>query len=335
MIAETHLLLAVRFSSRRRRVIRRHELPVRLDDVAEVSTLHVAELLGSKTEPHLQAGTAVTNSSLTGRTALISGGSRGIGLSIALRLAREGANIALLAKTDTPNPRLPGTVHTAAAEIEAAGGQALAVVGDVRDRAAVSRAVSECVTRFGGIDIVVNNASAINLSGWGDLDPKRFDLMLDVNVRGTFSLVTEALPHLLNSEHAHVLTLSPPLNVARRWLATHAPYTLTKYAMTMLTLGLAEQYRGSLAANCLWPETLIATAAVQNIVGGDEGMRAARSPQIMADAAAVILEAKPGLETGHCHIDSDVLRCSGETDLSGYAAVPGTAESDLELDLFI
>jgi citronellol/citronellal dehydrogenase len=265
----------------------------------------------------------------------MSGGSRGIGLAIAVRLAQEGANIALLAKTDALDPRLPGTVHTAAAEIESAGGKALPIVGDVRDRAAVSRAVADCVGAFGGVDIVINNASAINLSGWGDLDPKRFDLMVDVNVRGTFSLVTESLPHLLESEHGHVLTLSPPLNPARRWIATHAPYTLTKYAMTMLTLGLAEQHRGIFAANCLWPETLIATAAVQNVVAGDEGMRAARSPRIMADAAALILAREPGLETGICHVDADVLRSSGTSDLSGYAAVPGTPDSDLELDLFI
>ena len=277
----------------------------------------------------------MTRSPLTGRTVLMSGGSRGIGLAIAVRLAREGANIALLAKTDVPDPRLPGTVHTAAADIEAAGGKALPMVGDVRDRVAVSGAVEACAAAFGGIDIVINNASAINLSGMGELNLKHFDLMLDVNVRGTFSLVTESLPHLLNSDHGHVLTLSPPLNPARRWLAGHAPYTLTKYAMTMLTLGIAEQHRGTIAANCLWPETLIATAAVQNVVAGEAGMKAARVPQIMADAAALILAEKPGLGTGHCHVDADVLRSAGKTDLSSYAAVPETPDSALELDLFI
>lgn len=277
----------------------------------------------------------MTESAFAGRTVLMSGGSRGIGLAIALRLAREGASIAMLAKTDKPDARLPGTIHTAAAQIERAGGKALAVVGDVRDQASVRDAVARCVEQFGGVDFVINNASAINLKGWGELEAKHFDLMLDVNVRGTFALVNESLPHLVAAENAQVLTLSPPINMARRWLAEHAPYTLTKYAMTMLTLGLAEQHRGIISANCLWPETLIATAAVQNVVGGSKGMRAARSPQIMADAAAIILAQPAGLTTGHCFVDADVLRSSGLSDLSHYAAEPGTDAADLELDLFI
>ena len=274
----------------------------------------------------------MTSNALAGRTLLMSGGSRGIGLAIAVRAARDGANVAFIAKTDTPDPRLPGTVHTAAAEIEAAGGQALPIVGDIRDEAAIGDAVAACVDRFGGIDVVVNNASAINLSGFGDLTPKRFGLLLDVNVRGMFTLTSAALPHLLKSERASVLTLSPPLNPDRRWLAEYAPYTLSKFAMTMLTLGIAEQYRDRIAANCLWPQTLIATAAVQNVVAGDEGMRASRRPEIMADAAALVLG---GTSTGECYVDADVLRAAGISDLSSYAAVAGTPDEDLELDLFL
>lgn len=277
----------------------------------------------------------MTGSNFAGLTVLMSGGSRGIGLAIALRLAREGANIAMLAKTSEPDRRLPGTIHTAAAAIEGVGGKALPVVGDVRDQSAVANAVAQCVDRFGGVDVVINNASAISLQGWGELEAKRFDLMLDVNVRGTFALVNESLPHLLRAENPHVLTLSPPINMARRWLAEHAPYTLTKYAMTILTLGLAEQYRGAISANCLWPETLIATAAVQNIVAGDDGMRSARLPEIMADAAAVILAQPRGQGTGCCHVDADVLRSAGISDLSRYRAEPGVADADLELDLFV
>ena len=277
----------------------------------------------------------MSHSPLAGRTILMSGGSRGIGLAIAVRVAREGANVALVAKTAVPHPRLPGTIHTAAAKIEAAGGRCLPIVGDIRDCATVARAVQSCVERFGGIDILVNNASAIDLGGVGEVEPKRFDLMLDVNVRGTFALTSAALPHLLESGHAHVLTLSPPLNPDRRWLATHAPYTLTKYAMTMLTLGVAEQHRGRVAANCLWPQSLIATAAVSNVVAGEVGMRAARIPEIMADAAAVILASNPTERSGHCYIDADVLRSTGQTDLSAYTAVPGTPDEELELDLFV
>jgi citronellol/citronellal dehydrogenase len=193
----------------------------------------------------------------TGRTVLMSGGSRGIGLAIAVRLAQEGANIAFIAKTDSPHPRLRGTIHTAAAEIEAAGGRVLPVLGDIRDDEAVTRAVAETAERFGGIDIVINNASAINLSGIGELPLKRYDLMQDVNARGTFALMTAALPYLRKSVAPRVLTLSPPLNPDRRWLAEHAPYTVSKYAMTMLTLGVAEQYREQgFAACCLWPRTL-------------------------------------------------------------------------------
>ncbi|RBM11605.1 short chain dehydrogenase [Prauserella sp. PE36] len=272
---------------------------------------------------------------LAGRTILMSGGSRGIGLAIAVRAAREGANIAFIAKTDEPDPRLPGTIHTAAADIETAGGEALPIVGDIRDDDGVARAVEQTVAHFGGIDIVVNNASAINLTGIGQLSPKGYDLMQDINARGTFVLTSAALPHLKESANPHVLTLSPPLNPDRRWLAEHAPYTVSKYAMTMLTLGVAEQYRADgVAANCLWPRTLITTAAVQNLVGGEEAMKAARRPEIMADAAVIILGRSSLEATGNCFIDDEVLLASGVTDLARYR---GSASDDTELrtDLFL
>ncbi len=272
---------------------------------------------------------------LRGRTMIMSGGSRGIGLAIAVRAARDGANVTIVAKTDTPDPRLPGTIHSAAEEITAAGGHALAILGDVRDENSVAAAVEQTVERFGGIDIVVNNASAINLSNIGDLSPKRYDLMLDINARGTFVLTSLALPHLAKSANPHVLTLSPPLNMDRKWLAAHAPYTVSKYAMTMLTLGVAEGRREEgIAANCLWPRTLIATAAVQNIVGGDQAMAAARRPEIMADAAYEVL-CKPSREcTGNTFIDDEVLAAAGVTDLSAYRYGPGS-DDDLALDIFL
>lgn len=273
--------------------------------------------------------------SLSGRTLLMSGGSRGIGLAIALRAARDGANIAFIAKTDKPDPRIPGTVHTAAAEIEAAGGKALPIIGDIRDDDAVSQAVTRTVDEFGGIDIVINNASAIALQGFGELPIKRYDLMLDVNARGTFALTSAALPHLLSAREPRVLTLSPPLNLDPKWLAEHAPYTVSKYAMTMLTIGLAAQYRDKgVIANCLWPATLIATAAVRNIVGGDAGIRASRRPEIMADAAAVLLTRPASAGSGNCYIDDEVLRATGVTDLSAYSH-DGSNENDLAPDLFI
>lgn len=266
----------------------------------------------------------------------MSGGSRGIGLAIAVKAASLGANIALLAKTTVPDPRLPGTIHTAAEQIEQAGGVVLPIVGDVRDPDAVDRAVDRTVERFGSIDIVVNNASAIDLHGVGSLPAKRFRLLVDVNVHGTYQMMTSALPHLLRAPAPRVMTLSPPLNPDPRWLSTHAPYTLTKYGMTMLTLGLAQQHHDSpLSAFCLWPETLIATAAVANVVAGQEGMRNARTPAIMADAAGHLLVADHAISNGRCFVDADVLRQAGRSDLSSYAAVPGTAEEDLAQDLFL
>ena len=273
----------------------------------------------------------MTENSLQGRTILMSGGSRGIGLAIAIAAAREGANIAILAKTDVPDPRLPGTIHTAAAEIEAAGGQALAIVGDVRDEESVEGAVAKTVERFGGIDIVINNASAINLAGSADLPMKRFDLMMGIEHRGTYLLTTKALPHLVNGVNPHILSLSPPVNLDPKWLGQHPGYTLAKYGMSLLTLCWAAEYaEAGVASNCLWPETLIATAAVQNLLGGDAAIEKSRTPEIVADAAVQILK-KPSREvTGNTFIDVDVLRDAGVTDLSQYG---GTGE--LEYDLFV
>ena len=270
---------------------------------------------------------------LRDRVVVMSGGSRGIGLAIAKRLAREGAKVGLIAKTDKPHPKLPGTIHTAAEEIEEAGGQALPIVGDVREADQVEAAVQRTAEQFGGIDIVVNNASAINLAPIRDLEPKRYDLMMDINARGTFLLTRAALPHLRDSDHAHVLTLSPPLSADPKWLRGHAPYTLSKMGMTMLTLGVAaDEAEAGVGANCLWPRTLIATAAVQNLLGGDEAMRRARTPDIYADAAAEVLGRDPRKCTGNAFIDDEVLAEAGITDLSGYAAADA---SELQLDLFV
>ncbi|MDT4937651.1 MAG: citronellol/citronellal dehydrogenase [Pseudonocardiales bacterium] len=271
---------------------------------------------------------------LSGRTILMSGGSRGIGLAIAVRAARDGANVALIAKTDTPDPRLPGTIHSAAQEIEAAGGHALPILGDIRDDETVRAAVQRTADAFGGIDIVVNNASAITLQNVGALPAKRYDLMLDINARGTFTLTSLALPHLTRSANPHVLTLSPPLNLDRRWLRDHAPYTVSKYAMTMLTLGVAESQRDAgIAANCLWPRTLIATAAVQNLVGGEAGMAGSRTPEIVADAAHAILVRNARECTGNTFVDEEVLRAAGVEDFSGYAF--GPIDADLIPDIFL
>ncbi len=272
-------------------------------------------------------------SALENRVVLMSGGSRGIGLAIAKKVASEGAKVAILAKTDQPHPKLPGTIHTAAAEIEEAGGEALAVLGDVRNDENVAAAVAQTVERFGGIDIVVNNASAITLAPMRDLEPKRYDLMLDINARGTFVLTRAALPHLRESDHAHVLTLSPPLSADPKWLPGHAAYTVSKMGMTMITLGLAaDEADAPIAANCLWPRTMIATAAVKNLLGGDEAMKRSRTPAIYADAAAEILRRPPAECTGNAYIDDEVLAEAGITDLSGYAASP---DADLALDIFV
>lgn len=271
--------------------------------------------------------------SLAGRTLLMSGGSRGIGLAIALRAARDGANVAMLAKTDKPHPKLEGTVHTAAAEIEAAGGRALAVVGDVRDENSVAEVVEKTVAEFGGIDIVVNNASAIDLSPTPSLDMKKYDLMQDINCRGSFLLAKTALPYLRASDAAHVLTLSPPINLDPRWAGGHLGYTIAKYGMSLVTLGLAEEWRElGIAANSLWPRTAIATAAVQNLLGGDEAVARSRSPRIMADAAHAVLSRDPRTCTGRFLIDDEVLAEEGVTDLSGYGGTEGELLGDFFLD---
>ena len=273
--------------------------------------------------------------SLAGTTILMSGGSRGIGLAIALRAAQDGANVALIAKTDEPDPRLPGTIHTAAEEITEAGGAALPIVGDVRDDEAVEAAVARAVERFGGIDAVVNNASAIAIMGIADLPVKRYDLMLDINARGTFLLSKLAIPRLAEAQNPHVLTLSPPVDLDPRWLGGHAPYTLSKYGMTILTLGLAAELRDrGIAANCLWPRTIIATAAVQNLLGGDEAMARSRRPEIVADAAHAILTRPASESTGNCFIDDEVLAQAGVTDLSQYR-YGDASEEDLQPDLFL
>jgi citronellol/citronellal dehydrogenase len=268
--------------------------------------------------------------SLEGRVMFMSGGSRGIGLAIAIRAARDGAKVALMAKTAEPHPKLPGTVFSAAEEIEAAGGEALPIVGDIRDAEAVEAAAAQTAERFGGIDLVVNNASAINLAPMRELPVKRFDLMQQINARGTFVVTQACLPYLRESDHAHVLTLSPPLSVDRRWLAGHSAYTLSKMGMTMITLGVAADEPG-IGANCLWPRTIIATAAVQNLLGGDEAMARARTPEILADAAHAVLLRDPASTTGNTFIDDEVLAEAGITDLSGYAA----EGSDLVLDIFV
>lgn len=273
---------------------------------------------------------------LAGKTILMSGGSRGIGLAIALRAARNGANVAMLAKTDTPHPKLEGTVHTAAEAIRAAGGQALPIVGDVRDEASITEAVLRTVGEFGGIDVVVNNASVIDLSGSLELATKKYDLMQDVNVRGTFLLSRAAVPQLRNAANPHILSLSPPLNVTPRWLGAHTGYSLAKFGMTMATLGLASEFADDgIAANTLWPRTTIATAAVQNVIGGDRLMRVSRTPEIYADAAYEVLCAPSRERTGQTLIVEDVLLAAGVTDFSGYAAVPGTPDEAMYPDIFL
>jgi citronellol/citronellal dehydrogenase len=270
---------------------------------------------------------------LNDRVMFMSGGSRGIGLAIAKRAARDGVKVALMAKTAEPHPRLPGTIYTAAEEIEAAGGEALPIAGDIRDADAVDAAVAQAVERFGGIDLVVNNASAINLSPMRDLEVKRFDLMQQINSRGTFVVTRACLPHLRESTHAHVLTLSPPLSADPRWLRGHSAYTLSKMGMTMITLGVAaDEAEAGVGANCLWPRTMIATAAVQNLLGGDEAMARSRTPAIVADAAYEILTRDPRECTGNVFIDDEVLAEAGITNLDDYAGKPG---ADLALDIFV
>lgn len=269
---------------------------------------------------------------LTDRTLIISGGSRGIGLAIGVAAAELGANVVLLAKTDEPHPRLPGTVHTAVAEIEAAGGKGLAVVGDVRKEEDVRRAVDAAVERFGGIDYCVNNASAIALDSTEELSLKKFDLMHEINIRGTFMLTQSCLPHLRKSPNPHVLTISPPLNMNPKWLGAYPTYTLSKYGMTLLSLGWAAEYAEvGVGVNCLWPQTYIATSAVANMADGAQQLESARSPRIMGDAAIEILSRPAKSTTGQCYIDAEVLTEAGVADLSRYGGGPAPTP-DLFLD---
>jgi citronellol/citronellal dehydrogenase len=257
---------------------------------------------------------------LTNRTLFITGASRGIGLAIALRAARDGANVVIASKTASPNPRLPGTIHTAAAEVEAAGGKALAVECDIRFEDQVAEAVRRGVERFGGLDIVVNNASAISLTGALETPIKRYDLMHAINSRGTFLVSQTCLPHLLRSSRPHILTLSPPLSYQPRWFGPHVAYSMAKFGMSMCVLGLAEEFQGQVAVNALWPRTTIATAAV-NMLGGDDLMRASRKPDIMADAAHAILTREVSY-SGHFCVDEDLLRETGVTDFGTYRMDP-------------
>ncbi|MGV0806933.1 SDR family oxidoreductase [Mycolicibacterium setense] len=269
--------------------------------------------------------------SFTDRTLVVSGGSRGIGLAIALGAARRGANVVLLAKTAEPHPKLPGTVHTAVAEVEAAGGKGVAVVGDVRKEEDVARAVEAAVEHFGGVDIVINNASAISTDPTESLSAKKFDLMMDINLRGTFLLTKAALPHLRKSVNPQVLTLAPPMNMNPYWLGAHPTYTLSKYGMTLLSLGWAAEYADAgIGFSCLWPETYIATAAVTNLADGDTMASRSRNPEIMADAAVEILSRPAAEVNGQTFVDSEVLTASGVTDLSPY----GGGDNPI-IDIFI
>jgi citronellol/citronellal dehydrogenase len=270
---------------------------------------------------------------LRGKTLFITGASRGIGKAIGLRAARDGASVAIAAKTAEPHPKLPGTIHTAAEEIVAAGGQALALQCDIRSEEQIAAAVAATVKKFGGIDILVNNASAISLTGTLATPMKRYDLMHQINTRGTFACSQACIPHLKKAANPHILNLSPPLNMEARWFGPHVAYTMAKFGMSMCVLGMAEELRGDgIAVNALWPRTVIATAAVQNLLGGDATVRRSRRPEIMADAAHVILT-RPSREfTGQFCIDDEVLASAGVVDLSPYSFDP---DADLLPDFFV
>lgn len=269
---------------------------------------------------------------LKGKTLLITGASRGIGLAIGLRAARDGANIVVAAKTDSPHPKLEGTVHTAAAAIEEAGGRALPLVVDVRMEDQVVQAAAQAAERFGGIDILVNNASAISLTGTLQTEMKRYDLMHQVNTRGTFLMSKACLPYLLKAANPHVLNLSPPLDMSPKWFQGHVAYTMAKYGMSMCVLGMAEEFRGKVAFNALWPRTAIATAAVRNVLAGDEGLKHCRTVDILADAAYAIF-AKPALDfTGNFLIDDTFLYGEGVRDFDRYRV---DRTKDLMPDFFV
>ncbi len=269
---------------------------------------------------------------LQGKTFFITGASRGIGKAIAVAAARDGANVVIAAKTKDPHPKLPGTIFAAAQEVEAAGGKALALSVDIRDEHQIQTAVQSAVERFGGIDVLVNNASAIFLAGTVETPARRYDLMHQVNARGTFLCSQACIPHLARAKNPHILMLSPPLDMRAKWFASHVAYTMAKYGMSMCVLGMAEELRDrGIAVNALWPRTIIATAAL-NLLGGDEMARHARTPEIVADAARAVVLRDSRTCTGNFFIDEDVLREEGVTDLSKYAAVPG---NELYPDLFL
>jgi len=267
--------------------------------------------------------------SLKGKTIFITGASRGIGLAIALRAAKDGANIVIAAKTADPHPKLPGTIYSAAREIEAAGGKCLPLCVDIRYEDQVQKAVQEAVQKFGGIDILVNNASAISLTGTLDTPAKKFDLMMGINTRGTYIVSRECLPHLLKSSDPHILNLSPPLSMKPKWFKNHVAYTMAKFGMSMCVLGMAEEFKGKVCVNALWPRTAIWTAAMKMIGGSDDAAKGCRTVDIMSDAAYKILTSKA---TGQFFVDEDVLRAAGEKDFEKYACAPG---HPLMLDFFL
>jgi citronellol/citronellal dehydrogenase len=271
--------------------------------------------------------------SLKGKTMFVSGGSRGIGLAIALRAARDGANVIIAAKTALPDKRLPGTIYTAAEEIEKAGGQALPAICDIRDEQSVTDAVEAGVRKFGGIDILVNNASAISLTGTLHTPMKRYDLMHQINLRGTFLVSQKCIPHLMKSSNPHVLNMSPPLDMDVKWFAPHVAYTMAKFGMSMCAWAMAEEFKEQgIAFNCLWPRTAIATSAIQNLLGGDEIMKRSRKPEILADAAYLIFN-KPSRQcTGNFFIDDEFLAQNGVKDFDQYAVTPGI---ELAPDFFV
>jgi citronellol/citronellal dehydrogenase len=273
--------------------------------------------------------------SLRGKTLFITGASRGIGHAIGLRAAQDGANVVIVAKTTEPHPKLPGTIYSAAEDFEKAGGKALPLAVDIRDDAAVYAAVAKAVETFGGIDILVNNASAISLTGTLETPMKRYDLMHQINTRGTFLCSQACIPHLKKAANPHILNLSPPLSMKEKWFSGHVAYTMAKYGMSMCVLGMAGEFRGDgVAVNALWPRTAVATAAVKNLLGGEDAVRGSRTPEIMADAAYVIFQknSRDAASTGNFFIDDEVLAAAGVTDFSKYAVDPSV---DLIPDFFV
>ncbi len=273
--------------------------------------------------------------SFKGKTIFITGASRGIGLAIALRFAKDGANIVVAAKTAEENPKLPGTIYSAAEEIRAAGGNALPLICDIRSEEAVRDAVQKAVDTFGGIDVLVNNASAISLTPTLHTDMKRYDLMHSINTRGTFLVSKTCLPHLLKAENPHVINMSPPLSMKTIWFESHVAYTMAKFGMSMCVLGMAGEFAGKVAFNALWPRTTIATAAVKNLLGGDDMMNRSRTPEILADAAYIIAHQDCKTFSGNFFIDTELLKAAKINDFSKYAVTPGMTDAELMPDFFV